>query len=135
MSLIAKFVKKVRAVLRKTPVSMTYYYYVPRCPVCGSWKTGHYIKEPKLDAEYTYRKALEHGEIIRFAKKEPVENCFCTECGHKWGKHIFLSMISYDELVHQQEIRGTNNEYELYAERYFTDGKPPRPGAFNRWFL
>lgn len=111
------------------------YYNVPPCPLCGSPRTGRYVKTPAIDPEYMYRKSLANGEIIKFEKREPVKNCFCLDCGHEWGKTIFPSMLPADEIHEQKLRRGTIRMYEEYAKDNFVNGRPPKSGAFSRWFL
>lgn len=55
---------------------------VPRCPVCGSQKTGYYIigyDNGALKEKYFHR-----GERIRFTPFPSVNNCYCCDCGMKW---------------------------------------------------
>ena len=111
------------------------YYFVPQCPICTSWKTGRYVAEPRIDAEYMYRKSLEHGELIRFVPIEPIKNCFCTECDHEWSAHIKMVFLTADEIAEQKRIRGTGELFRKYKEENYVNGKPPKPSLFNRWFL
>lgn len=111
------------------------YYFVPQCPVCKGWKTGRYVREPSIDPEYMYRKSLEHGELIRFLSREPIKNCFCTECGAEWPAHIQTVLLSPPELDEQKRLRGTNELYNKYREENFVNGRPPKSSAVNRWFF
>ena len=133
--IIRKIKEKLKGVFEKLPFFRTLYYFVPQCPVCGSWRTGHYVREPRIDPEYMYRKALEHGESIRFAPSEPIENCYCEECGHIWGQHVSVVFLTADEMVRQKELRGTGAEYTRYKEINYVNGRPPKPGLFNRMFF
>lgn len=128
-------INHLQKILNKLPFFKIPYYYVPPCPVCGGMKTGRYLKEPRIDSEYLYRKSLENGEIIRFAPKEPIINCFCEECGYEWGKTISVRFITPDELIEQKRLRGTDKEYQRYSEINYINGKPPKSRLFNKWFF
>lgn len=111
-----------------------FYYYVPQCPVCKSWKTGRYIRKP-ADPLYVMRKSLEHGERIRFVPKEPIKNCYCTDCGNEWGAHIETRLLTSDEIMEQQRIRDTYKLLQKFQEENYIHGKPPKSSLLNRWFL
>lgn len=87
-------------------------YYIPPCPVCGSCCTGRYVKKPVMDASFVEEESLKHAEIIRFCSSEPVKNAFCVDCGHTWGCTPKSRFVSSDELVHEEELRGTREAYE-----------------------
>lgn len=95
------------------------YKYIEPCPECNSYVTGRYMKEPitESDMEYIERESLKHGEIVRFAPREPELNCFCVECGYKWRytpRTIYLTKV---EMENEIERRGTHQAYlELQKE-------------------
>jgi len=111
-----------------------FYYYVPQCPLCKSWKTGRYVRQP-VDPLYTMRKCLEHGERVRFAKREPIKNCYCTECGYEWGAHIEMKLLTSDEIMEQQKLRDTYPLFSKFQEENYVHGKPPKGNFLNRWFM
>lgn len=111
------------------------YYYVPQCPLCGSWRTGRYFREPHFDPEYTYRKSLSNGELIRFVKEVPDKNCFCEDCGYEWHYLVTSVFVSSEELSRQKQKRGLDKKYMEYKEANYINGRPPKSSLFNRLFL
>ena len=85
-----------------------FYYYVPPCPKCGSRKTGRYMKMPFTGSGYTKEDSLKNGEWVRFAKEEPIENCFCMTCGTNWSGKVSLKWWPFDRI--QEEIRARETE-------------------------
>lgn len=85
------------------------YYYVPKCPECGSRVTGRFIKRPKYesDAIYTERECLKHGELITFTEDNLVNNCYCEECGFQWAHHVEGLLISIERIQEEKKARGT----------------------------
>ena len=68
---------------------------VPRCPVCGSQKTGYYIigyDNGALKEKYFHR-----GERIRFTPFPYVNNCYCCDCGMKWKGTLKKKHLSKEE--------------------------------------
>lgn len=68
---------------------------VPRCPVCGSQKTGYYIigyDNGALKEKYFHR-----GERIRFTPFPSVNNCYCCDCGMKWKGTLKKKHLSKEE--------------------------------------
>ena len=111
------------------------YYFVPKCPVCGSWHTGRYVRFSFTDADYTDRKSMENGEIIKQVKSEPIKNCFCEDCGYEWGAHIDTRFMTVDEIMEQKKLRGIDKKFEEYKGEHYINGKPPKPSIINRWLL
>lgn len=111
------------------------YYYVPPCPLCGSMHTGRYVRKAFIDETYMDRKSLENGEIIRQVPREPIKNCFCEDCGYEWGAHIETKFLTADEVNEQRMLRGTYQTFQEYKAENYVNGRPPKPSAFNRWFL
>lgn len=105
------FIKKIK---------MRYpYKYVPPCPKCGSKCTGRYVREPltETDMEYIELNSLKNGEIVRFVPKEPTDNAFCVDCGHKWGCMITTRYFTKEQIEHEIDVRGTETAYqEIKAE-------------------
>ena len=110
---IFRFVEKIGEALEKRP---TLYYYVSPCPNCGSRITGRYVRKPHsaLDERYIKEQSYSHGEIIRFAKSVPIENAFCTECGHEWPEHIYGKLWPVWKVEEEKIVRGTKQMYEDY---------------------
>lgn len=88
------------------------YYYVPPCPVCGSRRTGRYLRTPFMDHDYTYLDSLKNGELVRFSDQIPDDNCYCADCGHRWHKVINPVFISTDQKEEEKIARGTISLYE-----------------------
>ena len=95
---------------------MKLYYYVPPCPACGSRRTGRIMRQPFLDAGYIKEQALKNGELLRFAKEEPINNAFCEECGRTWPTKI-EGKLWRDARVQEEAIaRGTQEQYLAIQE-------------------
>ena len=96
-----------------------FYYMVPKCPECGSQRTGRYVKRPftQRDCDYMMEESLKNGEIIRFKKQEPVQNAFCMQCGHTWAQRINVVRLTSDEI--EDEIMKRKTDYLLneYLEK------------------
>ena len=90
------------------------YKYIEKCPNCGSWMTGRYVREPltETDMEYIERESLKHGEIVRFAPREPIKNAFCVECDHRWAYTPRTIYLSREEMEEEIERRGTEPAYK-----------------------
>lgn len=88
------------------------YYFVPPCPVCGSRRTGRYLREPLMDHDYTYLESLKNGEWVRFADSIPDDNCFCMDCGHRWHKVINPVLLNSEQIEDEKAIRGTFPVYQ-----------------------
>ena len=93
------------------------YYYVPSCPVCGSRRTGRYVKTPISNARQIKESALKAGEIIRFAGDEPLTNAFCLSCGHEWPTRIRVRLLSADAIAKEKRDRGISEEYDRFAAK------------------
>lgn len=95
------------------------YYYVPPCPACGSRVTGRYLKQPWTsgDTAYKTKESLQHGELIRFLPKEPMNNAYCEECGYEWPQRVEAKFFSKQRIAEEMSIRGTNRKYAEYMEK------------------
>lgn len=95
------------------------YKYIEPCPNCGSKCTGRYIKEPitESDMEYIEVESLKHGEIVRFAPKEPIKNAFCVDCDFRWKYDARTIYLTREEIEEEISNRGTEAAYmELKEE-------------------
>ena len=111
-----------------------FYYDVPPCPKCGSYRTGRYIRYPrtKENAEYMIEQSLKHGEIIRFLEKEPIKNAFCEDCGHRWSWSVKVNLVSQEYILKQIEKRKLQEDInQLEKEKK----EKPKAGFFKRNFL
>ena len=113
-----------------------FYYYVPPCPECGSRRTGRFMKRPRKNDWYVHAESLLHGEIIRFANSEPIKNCFCLDCGNRWGQRISARLVSSSFVDKERKARQIDSEYERYHQLYgrMPDEKP-HEGFIKRNFL
>ena len=89
------------------------YKYVEPCPVCKSYVTGRYIKEPftETDMEYIELESLKHGEIVRFAHRVPTKNAFCVDCDHRWVYTARTIYLTNEEMEEQIKLRNTEEAY------------------------
>lgn len=85
------------------------YYYVQRCPKCGSRVTGEFKKRPKFydDEIYSQRQHLKNGELVQFVDEVPETNCFCEECGHMWQYNVEAKWISKERKEEEKKARMT----------------------------
>lgn len=92
------------------------YYYVPRCPECGSWMTGRYFKyKREVDAKWIMNESLKNGELAAPAPQiDPRHNVFCMECDHTWEAEVNLKMLSLDKIYKEKVRRGT---IDILAEK------------------
>lgn len=100
-----------------------FYYMVPRCKECGSYKTGRYVVPPRFHKEYMMIESLKNGEIIQFRAKEPLKNAFCLNCGHEWIQKVEISRLSAEEKEEQIIRRGTEEMLNDYIERNHLNDK------------
>ena len=89
-----------------------FYYYVPQCPKCGSRKTGRYMKMPFTGSGYTKEDSLKNGEWVRFAKEEPIKNCFCITCGERWPGKVRLKWWPFERIQEEIKMRETEPAYQ-----------------------
>lgn len=68
---------------------------VPKCPICGSQKTGYYIVG--YDNGALKEKHFHRGERIRFTPFPSVNNCYCCDCGMKWKGTLKKKHLSKEE--------------------------------------
>lgn len=96
------------------------YYYVPRCPNCGSRVTGRYMKEQRNadDTIYVMKNSLKHGELITFVPNVPYENCYCEDCGHEWHHNVDLKWISKERIEEEKKARDTLKRYLEFEKKY-----------------
>lgn len=96
------------------------YYYVPRCPECGSRLTGKYVKEPRRleDAVFIMKESLKNGELITFVPNVPYENCYCEECNHEWHYEVTGKWIPKTRIEEEKKVRKTLERYIAYNEKY-----------------
>lgn len=96
------------------------YYYVQRCPECGSRLTGRYIKMPRSENDqiYTERESLKAGELIRFAEEVPYNNCYCESCGHEWHYDVTGKLISKERIEEEKSARRTPERFAEFAKTH-----------------
>lgn len=94
------------------------YYYVPSCPVCGSFITGQYKKIPKKRALYEMENYLKNGEIVLFVEQVPIRNAFCLKCHHTWPQIIEAKILGEQEIAKQTRARNIRPLYEAFREKY-----------------
>ena len=105
-----------------------FYYYVPPCPKCGSRKTGRYMRMPFTGSGYTKEDSLKNGEWVRFAKEEPINNCFCMTCGMQWPGKVRLKWWPFERIQEEIKARETEPAYkQMLAEK---GKKNPSPWDF-----
>lgn len=111
-------------------MSKKFYYYVPKCPHCGSRITGRYMKEPwtEEDRHFIIRDCLKNGEIITLVQKVPYRNCYCEECGYTWHYDVVGKLISKERFEEEKRVRFTN---ERYAE-FIRENPKKKSGFFRR---
>lgn len=112
-----------------------FYYYVPKCPNCGSRITGKYVKEQKKedDARYIMETSLKHGELITFVPNVPYENCYCENCGHEWHYNVDVKWISKERIEEEKIARGTEKKYRNFILNYPKKKKPLVKKIFGLW--
>lgn len=95
------------------------YYYVPPCPKCGSRRTGRYMRQPRVfpgDQWYVQTESLGSGELVRFAKRVPDNNCYCEDCGNEWHHLVTSRFMTEAEIQEEKKARCTNERYYRYLE-------------------
>lgn len=104
------------------------YYYVDKCPNCGSNATGRYVKaHRRTEIEWQVDEALKNGELIRMKPELLGANCFCIECDKDFSHPVELKMLSLSEIKEQKMLRHTN---EILAERIADDYHQKKSGLF-----
>lgn len=83
------------------------YYYVRPCPKCGSHRTGHYMRNSVFGSTYSITSSLQHGEWVRLADGDPINNCFCLDCGYEWPDIVETRFLDDDALQKEKQERGT----------------------------
>lgn len=86
------------------------YYYVPKCPKCGSPVTGRYVRYHKIrkDDEDTILMSLRNGEIVDFLPEVIDKTAFCLSCGYQWDADIRCSFVNLSRIEEEKKKRGTN---------------------------
>lgn len=108
------------------------YYYVPKCPNCGSRITGRYVKEPNQyeNKIYAMREYLKHGEIVSMIDDVPYNNCYCEECGHSWHYIVTSKLISKERIEEEKTVRFTKERYIEFNKEH-----PKKKAGFMRRIL
>lgn len=91
------------------------YYYVPRCPECGSPVTGRYVKRHKFEKDNSdvVDMSLRNGEIVDFLPEVINKTAFCLSCGYKWNADIQCRFLSVARIEEEKEKRGTNELLDM----------------------
>ncbi len=102
------------------------YYYVPKCPVCGSMVTGRYIKRyaGQFDDKIVLD-GLNHGEIIKITPSRTSNNCFCLECNHEWSDIITPCLKNNEQIAVEKQNRRVNELMGLFEPQ---QEDPPKRG-------
>lgn len=105
------------------------YYYVPPCPVCGSRKTGRYVRQPLTtgDMLYVERESLRNGELVRFAVHIPEKNAYCDDCGHEWECRIRAHLMPREKIIEEQTARDSAARYAACLDK-----SPGKKSLFRR---
>lgn len=121
------------------------YHYIPKCPRCGSSRTGYYIATAlKGPGELKYiAKHLKKGEIIRVVSDVniPTLNCFCDDCNIEWHMDIPTKIISDEKLLEIKKEKYINDEdvrimkYALEKSQKEKHRKKNHFGIFKKLFL
>ncbi|MBP3279802.1 MAG: hypothetical protein J6M44_12670 [Butyrivibrio sp.] len=103
------------------------YYYVAKCPNCGSYATGRYVKEyRKTEVEWQVDEALKNGELIRMKPDLIGANCFCIDCDKDFSAPVQLKMLPLSEIKAQKRLRHTQ---EILSERKGDDYHQKKRGV------
>ena len=87
------------------------YYFVPPCPVCGSERTGRYVKfHSTVSDEYTTKMSLKNGELTQFTDRiDPEKTFFCVDCGAEWSEYAGVRWLSINEINEEKKKRATDS--------------------------
>lgn len=104
------------------------YYYVGKCPHCGSMVTGRYVKAArKTDNEWMLDQALKNGEILKTIPELIGANCFCLECGQNFSYPVQRKMLTLAEIKEEKLQRHT---IEILNDRLSDDYHQKAKGFF-----
>ena len=105
------FVKKIDKLAKK--VIHLPYYYVPQCPVCGSRKTGRFVRYHRdTDLDYMVTSALKNGELIAPKEDMTQGNLFCDECGYTWFGSVEMKLFSLNRIQKEKKARQSDKILE-----------------------
>lgn len=111
------------------------YYYVPPCPNCHSEKTGRYVQKPLFGSDNMIINSLKHGEYIRCEVIEPVNNCYCLDCGHEWGAEIRSTYFTDEEIIKEKKKRETDKALDdLRTEKLIEVALKPKKSVLMKFF-
>ena len=103
------------------------YYYVEKCPNCGSYATGHYVRmHGKTEVEWQIDEALKNGELIRMKPELIGANCFCIDCNSDFSRPVQMRLMPLEDINKQKRLRHTR---EILAERKEDDYHQKRKGV------
>ncbi len=105
--------KKLRKIIKKP------YYYVNKCPYCGSYATGRYVKQHRrTEVEWQIDEALKNGELIRVKPELLGSNCFCLECDRDFSAPVTMKMVPLSQIDKEKVRRHT---VDILSERLSDD--------------
>ena len=85
------------------------YYFVPKCPSCGSYCTGRYVKNHRAtENDWMVKESLKNGELIKPIPEILDKTTFCIKCGFEWKGAVTKYYLSLNEIEKQKVIRNTN---------------------------
>lgn len=119
--------KKLRGIIRLP------YYFVPACPVCGSERTGRYVKfRSEFDDRNASKTTLKNGELIAFTNKVDTEaNFFCLDCGCEWSEYSPVKLLSLEEIDKEKKKRCTNEMLDALIESEQEEKAKKKKGIFS----
>ena len=86
-------------------------HIVPKCPRCGSLRTGRIVVYRGCNPEREESFFLRRGEIVKLVFMEEPQNCFCMDCEVEWYGPIRQKIVSkkaLQELKKEKGISGTD---------------------------
>lgn len=85
------------------------YYYIPKCPNCGSGKTGRYIKMgDDYQTRWSIIQSLKYGELVEPVPEVLHNNVFCATCGYEWNEYVASKWVNLNYINKEKEKRETN---------------------------
>lgn len=96
-------IDKIKSVIRIP------YYYVPPCPICGSVRTGRYVRiHSVVNDEYSNKMSLKNGELTKFTNSvDPDKQFFCSSCGAEWSELSSIKWLSLAQIDEEKKKRET----------------------------
>lgn len=92
------------------------YYYVGRCPDCGSRATGRFVRNHReTDMDYIIESSLKNGELVAPTNDINGENLFCNDCGNIWYGKVDFKWLSLGQIQEERSVRHTE---ELLIARH-----------------